>query len=105
MTNAKHVACDMSTICCDYEEQYALWRHKLMIAAIDACRRYHRKHDGLLGRNYVRNVESVMTRIADDWPSDAAAWYLDRGTVRPSWIDRKSGRNLIQEDIDWWLTD
>ena len=76
-----------------------------MEAAIAACKRYALKYDGLLGGNYDLHVNFVMEHTADDWPSEAAAWYLDGDTVRPSWIDRESGKNRIQKDIDWWNKD
>ena len=87
-----------------FEVEYAQLRDDLMNATINAFRKNHMERDGFLGNGYDSGVEAAMERIAQDWPKDWA-WYIYKGMIYPTWINRVTGENAIQSEIDWWNKD
>ena len=94
-----------TTICRDIESLHAMWKHKLMTVAINAYRRRYRENDGILDESDIRYVDSVLKRIVDDLPPEAAAWYSDGAAMRAAWINHESVRDLIKAHIDLWHPD
>ena len=84
-----------------YAEAYARLRRELKAAAKDCIARNHMAYDGFCGWGYCEGVDNAFDQINEDWPKDRA-WYEENGRVYRSWIDRRDGRNKIQQSIDYW---
>ena len=101
MTNAPALEGQNLALACEYQQEYAALRQELMEAAFAACRRNHSEPGGFLGAAYDAAENAARTRINDVWPR-TNAWYLYKGMIYPSWINRETGDNYMEIDIKRW---
>ena len=102
MTKANNVA--REALIRQLEAAYALLRKELKAAARDCFARSHMARDGFCGNGYEQGVENAFDRINADWP-EYWAWYSYEGNILPTWINRVTGENSIQSEIDYWNKD
>ena len=84
-----------------FAEAYARLRRALKLAARDCLARNHMRRDGFCGNAYDDKVDETIDEINENWPA-GQAWYEENGKIYRSWIDRRDGRNKIQQSIDYW---